>query len=159
MSIHNAIYYLLATEKERFDKIDPMLWPGVKSIKKSESKYILETILGTIEVYQASKMFMDSPSSIIFNKTLMGQCYARTYDFLKENNDYKAVLQYMPNFFYGGHYHAYLEKNKQVLDIASNAFYSSKDSINKILCGEVLAKLTYKQVRQKFREIKIQCLI
>lgn len=86
------------------------MWPGVKNIEKSESKYILETILGTIEVYQASKIFMHSPSYPIFNKTLMGQCYERIYDFLKENNDYKVALQYMLNFFYGGHYHTYLEK-------------------------------------------------
>ena len=118
------------------------------------SKYILDTVLGDIEVFKASKLFSNSSSYHIFNKDLMGQCYERSYDFLKENRDYKAVLAYMPNFFYGGNYHAYLEKDEQVLDIASNAFYSSKESIDKIFCGETIAKLTWKQVQQKFEQIK-----
>lgn len=154
MSIHNAIYYLLATEREKVDTIDPLLWPGVNSIKKDDSKYILDTILGTIEVYKASEILCDSESYHIFLKTLMGQCYERTYDFLNENKDYRAVLSYMPNFFYGGHYHAYLEKDNQVLDIASNALYCSKQSVDKILCGEIVAKLTHKQAQQKFNTLK-----
>ena len=154
MSIHNAIYYLLATDREYDNTIDPLLWPGINDIKRDESKYILSTILGTIEVYKASEILSDSKSYHIFEKDLMGKCYERTYDFLRENNDYRAVLSYMPNFFYGGHYHAYLEKDNEVLDIASNALYYSGQSINKILCGEILAKLTYKQVKQKFNRIK-----
>ena len=84
----------------------------------------------------------------------MGQCYERTYDFLKKNRDYKAVLAYMPHFFCGGNYHAYLEKDSEVLDIASNAFYSSKESIDKIFCGEIIAKLSYSQVQEKFNIIR-----
>ena len=154
MSIHNAIYYLLATERECADSVNPASWPGINDIKMLESKYILDTVLGNIEVFKASKLFSDSLSYHIFNKELMGQCYERTYDFLRENRDYQAVLAYMPNFFFGGNYHAYLEKDGRVLDIASNAFYSSKESIDKIFCGEVIAKLTWKQVQQKFEQIK-----
>mgnify|MGYP004454578201 CR=1 FL=1 len=154
MSIHNAIYYLLATDREYVDTIDPLLWPGINDIKGDGSRYILSTILGTIEVYKASEILSGSKSHHIFEKDLMGQCYERTYEFLRENNDYRAVLSYMPNFFYGGHYHAYLEKDNEVLDIASNALYYSEQSINKILCGEILAKLTYRQVKQKFNEIE-----
>lgn len=154
MSIHNAIYYLLATEREYVETINPLLWPGIDDIKKDGSKYILNTTLGTIEVHKASEILSNSESYHIFKKKLMGQCYERTYDFLRENNDYKAVLSYMPNFFYGGHYHAYLQKDNVVLDIASNALYYSKQSINKIFCGEILAKLTYKQAQQKFNTLK-----
>lgn len=154
MSIHNVIYYLLSTDKEYVDTIDPLLWPGINDIKKDKSRYILNTTLGTVEVYKASEILSVSKSCHIFNKNLMGQCYERTYDFLRENSDYRAVLSYMPNFFYGGHYHAYLEKDNEVLDIASNALYYSKQSINKILCGEIITKLTYKQVQQKFNTIK-----
>lgn len=154
MSIHNAIYYLLATDREYVNTIDPLLWPGINDIKGDGSRYILSTILGTIEVYKASEILSGSKSYHIFEKDLMGQCYERTYEFLRENNDYRAVLSYMPNFFYGGHYHAYLEKDNEVLDIASNALYYSEQSINKILCGEILAKLTYRQVKQKFNEIE-----
>lgn len=154
MSIHNAIYYLLATDREYVNTIDPLLWPGINDIKGDGSRYILSTILGTIEVYKASEILSGSKSHHIFEKDLMGQCYERTYEFLRENNDYRAVLSYMPNFFYGGHYHAYLEKDNEVLDIASNALYYSEQSINKILCGEILVKLTYRQVKQKFNEIE-----
>ena len=154
MSIHNAIYYLLATEKEKNSSVNPASWPGVYEIKSENPKYTLKTILGTIEVYKASEILKDFPSIHIFSKPLMGQCYERTYDFLKENNDYKAVLSYMPNFFYGGHYHAYLERDDTTLDIASNALYTDHSSANKILCGDIIAKLTYKQAKQKFKTIK-----
>lgn len=154
MSVHNAIYYLLATEKERDDRVSPLSWPGVNEIKRDGSKYILDTILGNIEIYKASEVLCYSKSSYIFDRTLMGQCYERSYEFLRENQDYKAVLSYMPNFFYGGHYHAYLEKESEVLDIASNAIYYSKESANKILCGEIVATLSYKQVQQKYNMLK-----
>lgn len=154
MSIHNAIYYLLATEREYVDNINPLLWPGVKEINKCDSKYILNTVLGKIEVYKASEFFANSSYYHIFNKKLMGECYERTYDFLRENKDYQAVLSYMPDFFEGGNYHAYLKKDGQVLDIASNAIYFSKDSIDKIFCGETIAELSWKQVQKKFNVIK-----
>lgn len=153
MSIHNAIYYLLATEKEKEDSISPLSWPGIKSIDRFDSRYILDTTIGTIEVFKASEVLSNSKSYDIFNKALMGQCYSRTYDFLKENRDYRAVLSYMPNFFYGGHYHTYLEKENEILDIASNALYYSKESIDKIFCGDIIAKLSYKQVQKKFNNI------
>lgn len=36
MSIHNSIYYLLATQREFTDKIDPLAWPGVYDISVLE---------------------------------------------------------------------------------------------------------------------------
>lgn len=152
-SIHNAIYYLLATDREYVENVNPLLWPGINNIKKDESKYILNTILGIIEVYKADEILFDSDSYHIFEKDLIGHCCERSYDFLRENKDYKVVLSYMPNFFYGGHYHTYLESDNGVLDIESNALYCSKQSIDKILCGEILAKLTYKQVNKKFKTL------
>lgn len=151
-SINNAIYYLLATEKERNDSIDPSSWPGVYEIKNKNPQYILKTILGTIEVYKASDILTSSKSIHIFDKPLMGQCYRRSYDFLKENHDYHAVLSYQPNFFYGGHYHAYLEKDSTILDIAANALSSSASIV---LCGKILAKLSYRQIKQKHRVLKM----
>ncbi|MDE6142228.1 MAG: hypothetical protein K2G03_06455 [Bacilli bacterium] len=154
MSIHNALYYLLATDNEKDDSVDPASWPGVHEITSKDHKYTLNTVLGTIEVYKASEVLRDSPSIHIFDKTLMGECHERSYDFLKENHDYQAVLSYMPNFFYGGHYHSYLEKGNTILDIASNALYTDSSSANKILCGDVITKLTYKQVKQQFQHIR-----
>ncbi len=45
-------------------------------------------------------------------------CYLRTYDFISESDEYKAVLSYQPAVFNNGHYHAYLENDEAVLDIA-----------------------------------------
>ena len=154
MSIHNAIYYLLATDREYVPNSNPLLWPGIIEINKFGPKYVLSTVLGKIEVYKASEFLANSASYHIFNKQLMGKCYERTYDFLRENRDYQVVLSYMPDFFYGGNYHAYLEKNGQVLDIASNAIYLSKESIDKIFCGETIKKISWKQVQKKFNSIK-----
>ena len=60
----------------------------------------------------------------------------------------------MPNFFYGGHYHAYLKNSDSILDIASNAIYYSKDSSSKILCGDIIAELSYKQAVNKYNNLK-----
>lgn len=155
ISIHNAIYYLLGKKDELAgNDINPLSWPGINNIKKTQSQYRLDTILGTIDVQKASQLFSNSKSSHIFYKKLMGQCYARTYDFLKENRDYHAVLAYMPNFFYGGHYHAYLEKNSQILDIAANAYYESKEKADKILCGEIIKKLSYEEVEELIEKLE-----
>ncbi len=116
---------------------------------------MLETILGTIEVYKASDVLSKSKSIHIFDKPLNGQCYKKTYDFIKENHDYRAVLSYLPNFFYRGHYHAYLEKGSTILDIAANALYTSSNSANKILRGETLARLSYQQIKQKHKVLKM----
>lgn len=152
MSIHNAIYHLLSNDSDEID--DFTLWPGVYEISSNEPKYTLHTILGEIEVYKASEVLADSPSIHIFDKPLSGQCYERSYDFIRENRDYKAVLSYMPNFFYGGHYHAYLERENETLDIAANAIYTSPSSANKILCGDILAKINYKQAEHKYKVLK-----
>lgn len=154
MSIHNAIYYLLSTDREHVDDIDPCLWPGIINIDFDGFKYIIRTIIGDIEVYKADKVMADSKYSYIFMKDLMGQCYERSLEILKENNDYRVILSYMPNFFYGGHFHAYLKSDECILDIASNAIYYSIDSANKVLCGEVVAELTYKQVMKKYNTLK-----
>lgn len=154
MSIHNAIYYLLATDDERVDSINPGNWPGIQEINKIDSKYNLNTVLGEIEVFKASEQYSNTHSSYIFERQLMGKCYERTYDFVKENQDYQAVLAYMPNFFCGGNYHAYLKKDNQVLDIASNALYVSEKSIDKIFNGEEIVELSYSQIEKKFRLLK-----
>ena len=156
-TIANAIYYLLGKKKELKPlNINPLLWPGVIDIQKENNKYIVETILGNIEVYKANKIFSNTDSSHIFKRELMGQCYNRTYEFLKQNRDYNAVLSYEPNFFYGGHYHAYLEKNSQVLDIAANAYYKTKEFSDKILCGKVIKKLSYEETEEKFKELQYE---
>lgn len=150
MSVHNAIYYLLSTENDDYMSVNPLSWPGVYSIQKNDSKYKLETILGSIEVYKANEIL----DSSVFDKQLMGQCYERTYDYIKENNQARAIISYMPNFFYGGHYHAYVKNEDSILDIAANALYYKKEYADKILCGDKLLELSYKQVKKKYQTIK-----
>lgn len=153
-SVHNSIYHILEINKTESPKINPTLFPGLYNINEEGLKYTIDTNIGRIEVYKADQIYLSSTSYHIFKKPLAGKCYDRTYEFLKENTDYKAILSYMPNFFYKGHYHVYLEKDDQVLDIAANALYTSRKFANKILCGEILAKLSYKQVEQEFKNIK-----
>lgn len=155
MAIHNAIYYLLGKPSELSDvKIDPLLWAGVYEINKDGNEYQLNTKLGLIKVMKARPLFSKTSSNKIFRKQLMGQCHERTMDFLKENPDYQAVLAYMPNFFLGGHYHSYLEKDGCILDIASNAFYNDFESIQKIFNGRIIKKVSYKQAIDKFEQLK-----
>lgn len=155
MSIHNAIYYLLGKRKELEGvNINPVLWPGVDDIKNSHKGYELDTKLGLIKVRKAQPLFSKTSSAKVFRKQLMGECHERTLDFLRENTDYQAVLSYMPNFFLGGHYHSYLEKDGCILDIASNAFYDDQDSIKKIFNGEVIEKVSYKKVMDDFDRLK-----
>lgn len=147
-SIHNAIYNLLGIEKDK-----SLYWPGVIAEKDDGILYELKTVLGTIKIYKASKIFSGTKSSYIFKKSLITCCYERSFDFLKENRDYKAVLSYNSNLFVGGHFHAYLEKDEITLDISSNALYTSKEDKDKVLKGEILAKLTYDEVVAAFNEL------
>lgn len=156
MSIHNAIYYLLGQECELSElNSDPLLWPGVSKILGTGSDYQLNTNLGIIKVSRASDLFKDTSSSYIFDRQLMGRCYDRSYDFVKENSDkYKVVLSYMPNFFEGGHYHAYLENDSGILDIAANSFYRSKENAKSVLCGDIIKKLTYSEIEDSYSDIQ-----
>ena len=147
-SINRAIYDLLNGEKNR-----SLLWPGVISEEDDGLLYRLETSLGTIKVYKASAIFKNTKSSYIFKENLMNCCFARSLDFLYENRDYKAVLSYNNNIFVGGYFHAYLEKDDITLDIAGNALYKSREDKDKVLKGEVLAKLTYDEALDEFAKV------
>jgi len=153
-SVHNAMFQLLGKKSEiqQYYKIDPISWPGIIDIDVNNKEYLLKTKVGDIRVYKASSSFKNSSSKFIFYKPLVGQCYARTYDFLRQNRNYKAVLSYMPNMFYGGFYHAYLENDESILDISCNAFYIGKDDASNILCGEIIKKLS-------FDEIEDECIL
>jgi len=151
MSIHNSIYYLLGKKEELKEGcVSPLGWPGVNSYTRNGSDFVVNTNLGKIKVRRAS----DIIESEVFKKHLMNQCYERTYDFLKENRDYRAVLSLMPSFLSGDHYHAYLEKDGNILDIAANAYYEDKKSIDTIFCGEEIVSLTYDEVEEEHMTLK-----
>lgn len=148
-SIHNAIYDLLDSKNEH----RATLWPGVISEEDDGLLYRLETSLGTIRVYKASEIFKNTKSAYIFKRDLRTYCHVRSFDFLSENRDYKAVLSYNNNIFVGGYFHAYLEKDDITLDIASNALYTSREDKERVLDGEVLAKLTYDEALDEFAKV------
>ena len=129
------------------------MWPGVKEIEKCNELYKLNTKNGLIKVSKASSIFKNHKSSYIFERNLRGKCFVRTLDFLKENNDYKAVLSYDDNLFVGGHYHAYLEKDNQTIDIASNALYDNIADKEKAFRGEIIKKLSFDEVIDSFNKV------
>lgn len=156
MSIHNAIYYLLGQEWDLINRnTNPSLWPGVSKILVNGSNYQLDTSLGKVNVSKASNIFKKTRCSYIFNRELMMHCYSRSYEFAKANRDKcKVVLSYMPNFFRGGHYHAYLENNSSILDIAANSFYLNKEDAKKIINGDIICKISYDEIEERFKDIK-----
>ncbi len=146
-SVREGIYHLLSKVDERDEKINPRNWPGIISVERKKNKYILDTQIGKIEVYKATKII----KSPVLERPLSGYCYQRTYEYLKENPEYSAIISYLPNFFYGGMYHAYLKKDNCVFDIASNAYYKDMESANKVLNGEIVETLSLKEVRRRER--------
>ena len=97
--------------------------PLINKATNDKDKMILETTVGTIRLGKASEYFKDTKSSCIFNKKLSGECFDRTLEFVRENEEYDAVVSYIPNIFVGGHYHAYAKCNDTIVDSASNTIY------------------------------------
>lgn len=155
-SVHNSIYYLLGRSEElQSINTNPLLWPGVNGISISGIDYKLDTNLGIINVKKASELFKKTTSKYIFDKQLMKRCYDRSYDFIRQNRyNYRVILSAMPNFFNGNHYHAYLESDDGILDIAANSFYGSKDDADKILCGDILTKLNYWDIESDYEALE-----
>lgn len=149
-AIRNAFYYLLSNPQDLIDfSINPMIWPGMKNVNRHKNFYIVETELGRIEVSKATPRFVKSNSKYIFKKPLMHKCFARTYDFVKENKNSYAILSKQPNFLYGYDYHAYVEVDGDILDIASNAYYEGNEFADKILIGEKMARLSFDEIREE----------
>ena len=97
--------------------------PLINKVTNDKDKIILETTIGTIRLEKASEYFKDTKSSCIFNKKLSGECFDRTLEFVRENEEYDAIVSYVPNIFVGGHYHAYAKCGDTIVDPASNAIY------------------------------------
>lgn len=145
--IREATGRLMAKPNSHLSYLSPTLLPGVKQISQDEELYQLDTKIGTIHIRKASDVFQNTNSSYIFERTLLQECYARSFDFLKENQDtYRVVLSYLPTFFTTGYYHAFLTNGTEVLDIASNAFYPDKKEAEKMFRGNTLGVLSYEEV-------------
>ena len=97
--------------------------PLINKVTNNSNKMILETTVGTIRLGKASEYFKDTKSSYIFNKQLARECFDRTLEFVRENEEYDAIVSYVPNIFVGGHYHAYAKCGDTIVDPASNTIY------------------------------------
>lgn len=145
--IREATGRLMAKSNSHLSYLSPTLLPGVKQIFQDGELYQLDTKIGTIHIRKASDVFQNTNSSYIFERTLLQECYARSFDFLKENQDtYRVVLSYLPTFFTTGYYHAFLTNGTEVLDIASNTFYQDKAEAEKMFHGKTLGVLSYEEV-------------
>ena len=103
--IREATGRLMAKPNSHLSYLSPTLLPGVKQISQDGELYRLDTKIGTIHIRKASDVFQNTNSSYIFERPLLRECYARSFDFLKENQDtYRVVLSYLPTFFTTGYY-------------------------------------------------------
>ena len=119
--------------------------PLINKATNDKDKMILETTVGTIRLGKASEYFKDTKSSYIFNKKLTGECFDRTLEFVKENEEYDAIVSYVPNIFVGGHYHAYAKCNDTIVDSASNAIYFDNTG-NLIEQGDIIFTDKYSNI-------------
>lgn len=149
-SVLNSIGSLLGKDMDD----NPLEWPGIINYDNDGAKYILHTLIGDIEVFKASELFKNTSCSYIFDKELTHQCFYRTYDFVKENNDYDLVSSLISNSFRGGFYHAYARKGDILVDPAINAIYFNRDTISKLYKGMIIDRMSYSIVKEKFDGIK-----
>lgn len=153
-SVINSLSYLFGKGKV-VENIDPLVFPGIKGIKKiKESLYEIDTEIGTFEVYKASEFFKDTNSNYIFRKKRVHQCYNRTYDFVKKNRDFLAVVTEMPSAFFNGYYHAYAIKDDLLVDPAINCMLINRKYIDRIYHGEIITRLSYKEIEDRFTKMK-----
>ena len=125
--------------------------PLINKATNDKDKMILETTVGTIRLGKASEYFKDTKSSYIFNKKLTGECFDRTLEFVKENEEYDAIVSYVPNIFVGGHYHAYAKCNDTIVDSASNAIYFDNTG-NLIEQGDIIFTDKYTNIGGEIEE-------
>lgn len=117
--LNECIYEVLGTNP--LIKLEDV--PFINKVTNNSNKMILETTVGTLRLGKASEYFKDTKSSYIFNKKLARECFDRTLEFVRENEEYDAIVSYIPNIFVGGHYHAYAKCGDTIVDPASNAIY------------------------------------
>lgn len=150
--IRNATH-VLPTKEELEQSKNQSPWIGIDRIELQKDYYTLSTKLGNITLQKAAPLFKGTPSQAIFEQQLEHLCYKRSYEFIQQNPDYTAVLSYMPNIVYGGHYHVYLEKEEKVLDIAANNYYPSKEASNKVLKGRIIKRLSLEEIEGYYAEM------
>lgn len=151
-TIREAIIYLLSKKEELDYPLNPVYFPGIIRITQANNAFKIDTIMGEIYVKNATSIFENSSSSNIFQKTLTGCCYTRSYEFLEENKEYQVIFSWMPNLFAGGHYHVYLKNKASVLDIASNAYYENY-TYQIPLTGKKFKIATFEEIQKDLQDI------
>lgn len=151
-TIVNGIYYLLDKTSRIDIGVDYSFWPGINEINKVNNEFILETKIGTIKVAQASQILRDS--EFILSDKLAGHCFARTFEFVRFNPEYKAVIVNTPYIFRDSYYHAYAANGKDVFDLAANAYFNDPESIEKLYKGEVIVEYSYPEIMRETRKLQ-----
>lgn len=147
--IREATSRLMAQPNSHLSHFSPTVVPGVNQISKDGELYQLDTKIGTIHIRKASDVFKNTNSFYVFERELSQECYARSLEFLKANQDsYRVVLSYLPTLFTEGYYHAFLTNGTEVLDIASNTFYPDKREAKEMFHGNTLGVLSYEEVKK-----------
>lgn len=129
------------------DKIPNNMGKGTYSILKKEDYYELKTSLGLLKVQNARKVFLEE-WQFFMDKPLKEHCFHRAYDFVKANDSYQVVLSYLPSYLYKGYYHAYLENETSILDIARNAYFMEKEQVKEFYLGEEITRLYLDDILQ-----------
>jgi len=155
-TIRNAIIIMFGRISELSGKrSNPTDCPGVISMCEEDNICRLDTILGKVSISKASPLFRNDDVRVVFYNHLISECFIRTYEFAALKKDScRVVISYLPNLFYSGHYHAYLELGDSVLDIASNCLYFSKEDSDKILSGRVVKKMSYDEIEEEYSFLK-----
>ncbi len=121
---------------------------NTKRIKQKENSFEINLDQKKVLIQKANQVFSDPKYQTLWQKKLANQCFRRTYDFMKINPDYKAVLAYIPNYLAYGYYHAYLENESSLIDIARNIYFPKKEDGEYLLQGEILTKISLKEALQ-----------
>lgn len=145
-SIQNALYKL-------YNRNFVEMWPGIKECRNENNLYKIRTSVGDIVVNRASDMFKNTKLSHIFDKQLAGECFARSYDFIKEYNDCNVILVELPYILNGTYYHALIECEDYFLDIAANYCYDKQYS-NILNNGRIIKKLNYHELKCELQKIQ-----
>lgn len=155
-TIRNAITIMFGRDSELSGrKSNPVDWPGMVSVVHEDNICRLDTTLGMVSIAKASPLFIKDDVHCVFYNHLVSECFIRSYEFAAfKKDDCRVVLSYLPNLFYSGHYHAYLELNDSVLDIAANCLYFSMEDSNKILNGRIVKKMSYGEIEEEYSDLK-----
>ena len=98
------------------------LFPSCLSYQNKDNCYILDTVLGKIQVYYADQFFEGIDSYVLNN-----QCHASSFLFVHQFEDVSVSTALIDLPLGGKHYHSFVNYEDGVIDLAHNAYMSRRD--------------------------------